>query len=328
MALIDDVRIKIKAGKGGNGANVFRTVVNSPKRYSDGGNGGDGGNIYFQASNNVADLNQFRFQKEVKAQDGANGMNNNKTGKNGKDTLVLVPPGTKIINERTREENEILEQDLPVLVAKGGRGGEGNANYKPDIKRFRPQNTEGGQGEEKDLHLILRLIADAGLIGFPNAGKSSLLDALTRAHPKIGAYPFTTLEPNLGAMGKIIIADIPGLIEGASRGTGLGIEFLRHIEKTKILIHCIDSTAEDPVRAYKTIRKEFSEYSLDLLEKDEIIILTKTDLAGKEDLHRKMGTLKSLNRVILPVSIYDKESLKSLKTAIEDKIYNVSGDFH
>lgn len=323
MALVDDVRIKVIAGNGGDGSNTFRTTMESSKRYCDGGDGGRGGNIYFQVSNNVSDLSRFRFQKEVKAQHGEKGMNKNCTGKSGKDTFVLVPPGTKIYNLKTGETNELLELDIPVLIAHGGRGGEGSHNYKPDINHFRPQYKEGERGEEKDLHLVLSLIADVGLIGFPNAGKSSLLNVFTNARAKTGDYPFTTLEPNLGAMGKIIISDIPGLIEGASKGAGLGIQFLKHIEKTKILMHCIDSQEKDPAKAYETVIKEFKEFNLTLLEKNEIILLTKTDLVSDKELKLHIKLLKKFKRKIVPVSIYNEKSIAEVKTIIETLVNKI-----
>lgn len=322
MALVDDVRIKVKAGAGGDGSNVFRTALDSSKKFTDGGDGGHGGNIYFQASSNVSDLSRFRYEKEVKAQDGGRGMNKNCTGKSGKDKFVLAPPGTKIYDMKTGEHIEILDLNIPVLIARGGRGGEGSHNYKPDIHHFRPQYKEGEQGEEKDLHLVLSLIADVGLIGLPNAGKSSLLNVLTNANPKIGDYPFTTLEPNLGVMGKTIISDIPGLIEGASKGVGLGIQFLKHIEKTKILMHCIDSQTQDPIKVYETVIKEFSQYNLSLLEKEEVILLTKTDLISPEELKLKIKQLKKFKRKIVPVSVYDNKSIDGIKAIIESLLNN------
>lgn len=317
MALIDDVKIKVKAGNGGNGAKSFLAVTGTPKTYADGGNGGRGGSVYFQASSNISDLSQFRFTKVVAAKNGQNGMKKNLFGRKGEDTLILVPPGTQLINQATDEHIEIIELDVPVLIAKGGQGGQGNHDYKPDARRYMPQNEIGGIGEEKDLHLILNLIADIGLIGLPNAGKSSLLKTLTNATPKIGNYPFTTLEPNLGTIGKIILADIPGLIEGASLGKGLGIKFLKHIEKTKILMHCIDAQDTDILKTYETVRREFEEYSLTLLEKEEIILLTKKDLVTPEKLKEQISLLQKFKRKILPLSIYDEKSINMLKELIE-----------
>lgn len=229
MALIDDVHIIVKAGDGGNGGTAKKQMFGSKKTAPDGGNGGRGGNIYFKGDTNISDLSQFQFKKRITAQNGVNGLNKDLDGAKGEDTTVLVPFGTTIRDEDSGEWVEILS-DLPFAVAHGGEGGMGNHDYKPELQKFESRKFEGEKGEERRLHLVLNLIADVGLVGLPNAGKSSLLKALTNAVPKIGEYPFTTLEPNLGAFGKIIIADIPGLIEGASEGKGLGLTFLKHIK--------------------------------------------------------------------------------------------------
>lgn len=317
MALVDDVTITIHAGNGGDGGKSVLTVTSSPKSYPDGGDGGRGGNIYFQATSNVSDLSQFRFQKRIKAQDGGKGMNKNQTGRNGKDTYILVPLGTRIIDEKTGWTVELIKKDKPFLIARGGQGGEGNHNYKLDLNNFVPQRSAGEKGEEKTLHLVLSLIADVGLIGLPNTGKSSLLDVLTNANPKIGNYSFTTLEPNLGVLGKNVLADIPGLIEGASKGKGLGITFLKHIEKTKMLMHCIDATDPDPLKTYTTVRNEFKGYSQPLLEKEEVILLTKKDLISDAELQNKIQQLEKLKRKVIPVSIYDEQSIQKLKRIID-----------
>ena len=316
MALVDDVKITVKAGNGGNGAKTFLSMTGSPKTYADGGNGGRGGDVFFKASNNTSDLSEFRYKKSITAPNGQNGMHKNLFGRSAEDITVLVPPGTMLINEETGEEIEIVELDSPILIAQGGRGGQGNHDYKPDMSRYQPQRVEGGLGEEKKFHVILNLIADIGLIGLPNAGKSSLLKTLTNATPKIGNYPFTTLEPNLGAFGKIIIADIPGLIEGASTGKGLGITFLKHIEKTKILMHCIDATSENVADTYEIVRKEFEKYGEKLLLKDEIILLTKTDLANPETIKKQIKSLEKFKKDIIPVSIYDEDSMEEIKKLI------------
>src|SRR3990167_7176847 len=286
MVLIDDVRIKVAGGDGGNGSMTTLRMPTGTKSYSDGGDGGNGGNVYAVPSSNISDLNQFRYVKSVVADDGGKGLGKNQHGKNEEDKTILLPPGTKIIDEATGEEIEMTDQVDPVLIASGGRGGRGSHGFRPGPAHYTYTN-EGGRGERKNLHLILSLIADAGFIGFPNAGKSSLLARLTNATPKIGNYPFTTLEPNLGVMGKIVIADIPGLIEGASQGKGLGITFLKHIEKTKLLMHCIDSQDPDPLITYKKVLGEFEEFNLDLLKKREVILLTKKDLVSEADIKEK-----------------------------------------
>ncbi len=315
MALIDDVHIIVKAGDGGNGGTAKKQMFGSKKTAPDGGNGGRGGNIYFKGDTNISDLSQFQFKKRITAQNGVNGLNKDLDGAKGEDTTVLVPFGTTIRDEDSGEWVEILS-DLPFAVAHGGEGGMGNHDYKPELQKFESRKFEGEKGEERRLHLVLNLIADVGLVGLPNAGKSSLLKALTNAVPKIGEYPFTTLEPNLGAFGKIIIADIPGLIEGASEGKGLGLTFLKHIKKTKILLHCIDANEEMVEKIYHTVRDEFGEFDRTLLDKPEIILLTKVDLLDKKNLDKKIKLLKKLKKPVYPISIYDENSLNALKDAI------------
>lgn len=247
-------------------------------------------------------------------------MNKNLDGKKGDDITVLVPLGTTIIDTTTQEAIEILEKNVPVLIAKGGLGQSGNHDGNlPEVDSNGVATAPPEQlGEEKELHLVLNLIADIGLIGFPNAGKSSLLKSLTRADPKIGNYPFTTLEPNLGVLllnsdKRLVLADIPGLVEGASLGKGLGIQFLKHIQKTKILLHCIDATASNLYNTYKAVRKEFEDYDKTLLNKKEIILLTKTDLIDKKMLEQKIKELKKTKREIIPISIYEEKSITELK---------------
>ncbi|HVT01356.1 MAG TPA: GTPase ObgE [Patescibacteria group bacterium] len=312
MALIDDITIRVAAGNGGDGGRSFHQNHGTIKSTGDGGNGGNGGSIYFQGTTNLTDLNEFRFRKVIEAPNGVKGMNKNLDGKKGEDITVLVPLGTTIIDTATQIAVEILEKDKPILIARGGHGQTGNHDRR--LPHFAEEGLAPDQiGERKELHLVLNLIADIGLIGLPNAGKSSLLATLTRAVPKIANYPFTTLEPNLGTMDKVVLADIPGLIEGASEGRGLGIQFLKHIQKTKVLLHCIDSTDENVYKTYQTIRNEFKEYDPTLLEKKEIILLTKIDLVDEETLKKRKTDLKKTKREILTVSIYNQESIDDLK---------------
>lgn len=325
MALVDDVTIKVKAGDGGDGGRSFHTNFGSKNPHTDGGNGGRGGNIFFEGSTNIHDLNEFRFKKLIEAPSGHRGMNKNLDGRGGEDITILVPLGTTIIDTKTEKAVEILEENAPVLIAKGGEGQIGNHDAGATAFRMQKINKIKQLGEAKELHLVLSLIADIGLIGFPNAGKSSLLKTLTRAVPKIGNYPFTTLEPNLGTISlkttsgkdKIVLADIPGLVEGASEGKGLGIQFLKHIQKTKMLLHCIDATTPDLHGAYKTVREEFESYDKSLLEKKEIILLTKCDLLTPVELKKQMKQLLKLKKEIVSVSIYDGSTMKNLTELLQ-----------
>lgn len=318
--LVDDVTITVKAGKGGNGAVSFRHDEGKDHGGPDGGNGGFGGDVYVIAVDDMMALRQFQFKKSLKADDGVPGKRKNLFGRKGEDLILKVPRGTRITDLDTGEIFEIVDRENPVRLATGGIGGRGNNEFKTSVIQAPRYAEDGTPGEEKRLRVELRIIADIGFIGLPNAGKSSLLGMLTNANPKIGAYPFTTLEPNLGAMGNIIMADIPGLIEGAHEGKGLGIKFLKHIEKTKLLIHCIDISTENLLETYKLVRKEFEEYKEELLEKPEIILLTKTDLVSPEVINEKKELLKSTKRKIYDVSVYDDTSLEKLKALIEKAV--------
>jgi len=307
--LIDNTTIIIKAGNGGNGAVTFLRNAQTMKGGPDGGNGGNGGDIYFQGSHNVNDLSEFRFKKKIVAEDGVRGKKKKLFGKNAPHLTLYVPLGTQITVVETGEVYEIVNT-TPRLLAKGGIGGKGNNEFKTSTNQTPMYAEPGTLGEVKTLSISLRIIADVGLIGLPNAGKSSLLAVLTHATPKIGDYPFTTLEPNIGMFGDYPIADIPGLIEGASTGKGLGTGFLQHIEKTKMLVHCIDSTNVDPEKSYKTIRNEFKEYNLLLLKKQEIILFTKSDLADPMILKENIKKFTKKGMKVLTCSIYNPESLK------------------
>lgn len=314
--LIDEVTITVHAGSGGNGAVSFRRNEGNPRGGPDGGNGGNGGDVYVIGVDDLSALRQFQFKKVHKADDGVQGKRKNLFGRNAEDLYLKLPLGTRITDDEGRIIAEIEDTKTPILIARGGKGGRGNNEFKSPTNQAPRFAEKGEKGEEKVLHLELRLIADVGLIGLPNAGKSSLLSVLTNASPKIGNYPFTTLEPNIGVMDTVILADIPGLIEGASSGKGLGIKFLKHIEKTKLLVHCIDVSAEDPVASYNVVRDEFARYNEELLKKPELLILTKRDLVTAEELKKKEQLLKKVNKNILSVSAYDDEGLLKLKTAI------------
>lgn len=315
--LIDEVHIQIKAGNGGDGRVHFYRDRHQPKGGPDGGEGGDGGSVYFIAASDITLLSQFRYQKKFFAVNGDIGGVNKKTGKNGKDLILKVPVGTTI-NYDNGTRLELTRLNQKIVIAAGGHGGKGNFCFRSSTNTT-PQQFQPGQiVNYKKLFLQLKLIADAGLIGLPNAGKTSLLNQLTASRAKVAAYAFTTLEPNLGVTkSKHILADIPGLIEGASQGRGLGDKFLRHIERTKLLIHCLSSESTDPVADYKTIRSELKQYSSSLDQKPQILIITKSDLfVSKSQLQKKFQSLQPR----LFVSIIDDASIKSLSDLISQTL--------
>lgn len=313
--LVDTVTIIVRGGNGGNGAATLRRTGQTAKGGPDGGNGGNGGNVYVQGSHNLTDLREFRYKKKVIASDGAPGRRSNMFGKSAPHTTFYVPLGTQITDIHTGKSFEIDDATL-VLIASGGKGGRGNNEFKSATNQTPRYAEPGGIGEEKRLLLNLRFIATIGLIGLPNAGKSSILAALTNATPAIGNYPFTTLEPNIGMFGTHPIADIPGLIEGAATGRGLGVKFLKHIEKTKILVHCIDLTIDSPEEAYKTVRREFEQYNPQLLEKPELILLNKTDLVDDKKIKKHDTAFKKRGMNTLTCSIYDPKSIEALKQTL------------
>ena len=289
MKFLDQVKIFVKAGNGGSGSASMRREKFIEYGGPDGGNGGKGASIILRAERNLNTLIDYRYTQHFKAEKGENGKGKNKTGKTGKDLILKVPIGTQILEE----DNKTLLFDFKnekeeFVVAIGGRGGLGNTNFKSSTNRAPRKFTKGTAGEEFWIWLQLKTIADVGIIGLPNAGKSSLLAAITNATPKIANYKFTTLNPNLGVViydnKEITIADIPGLIEGAHIGVGLGIKFLKHIERCKTLLHLIDITEENIENLYKQVRNELGKYSKDLLKKDELIVFNKIDLIDKNKL--------------------------------------------
>lgn len=316
MAFIDEVTFHIKAGRGGDG--VERWLHEKGKEFMGpaGGNGGRGGDVYVEAVRDIGILNNYRNVKIMEAQNGGNGDKKSMNGRDGDDLVIKLPIGSVVYNKDTEQQVELLKEGEKILILKGGRYGLGNEHFKGSTNQRPFQTTSGRDGEEGDFYIVLKLVVDAGFVGFPNAGKSSLLNALTNAKSKVAAYQFTTLEPNLGDMHGFILADIPGLIEGASSGKGLGDKFLRHISRTKMILHCISLENEDIAAAYKTIRGELEAYSEDLAAKKEIIILTKTDLIDEKTLKAKIKEAKKLNPQILFVSVLNKEQTKDLKDSL------------
>lgn len=319
--LIDDVHIIIQAGKGGDGAVAFRTREGNAKGGPDGGNGGNGGSIYVQGVDDLTALSKFQYKKAWKADEGIPGKRKNLFGKNADDLVIPLPVGTLVEDEASGQTFEVIDALTKHLLANGGKGGRGNNEFKSATNQTPRYAEKGELGDEKHLHLILKLIANIGLIGLPNAGKSTLLSLLTSAKPKIGDYPFTTLEPNVGMMNRVMIADIPGLIEGASEGRGLGHTFLKHIEKTQLLVHCVDASQDDLVASYTIVRKEFEKFNNELLQKPEIILLTKIDLLSESELKSKKSSIRKLGLPIYELSALDDASIENFKELLL-KIYN------
>jgi len=318
--LIDDIVIKVSGGKGGKGCVAFNNI---PMHLGPtGGSGGKGGNVYLEGVSNISALNQFQFKKDIKAEDGADGRSQFRDGRTGEDLILKVPTGTVIQNLATKETKEITRVGEKLLIAKGGNGGKGNFLFRSSRNTTPKQFQPGLQGENLSLRLELKLIADVGLIGLPNAGKSSLLNALTSSKSKVANYPFTTLEPNLGAYYELILADIPGLIEGASAGKGLGVKFLRHIERTKVLFHLVSAESEHPKKEYLTVKKEMEKHNPRLLKKPEYVLLTKSDSVSSAELKQKETELKKISKKVLGISILDDKSIEKVKkllNTIQDK---------
>ncbi len=322
MKFLDQVKIFVKAGDGGSGSASMRREKFIEFGGPNGGDGGKGASIILKAERNLNTLIDYRYTQHFKAEKGQNGMSKNKTGRSGKDLYLKVPIGTQILEE----DNKTLLFDFKnekeeFVVANGGRAGLGNTNFKSSTNRAPRKFTKGTLGEEFLIWLQLKTIADIGIVGLPNAGKSSLLAAITNANPKIANYKFTTLNPNLGVATyddrEITIADIPGLIEGAHTGVGLGIKFLKHIERCKTLLHLIDITEKNIENLYKQVRNELGKYSKDLLKKDELIVFNKIDLIDKNKLKEKKDKFsKKTKNEVLTISTFDKASIAKIKSKL------------
>ena len=322
MKFLDQVKIYIKAGNGGDGSPSFRREKFIEFGGPDGGDGGKGGSIILKSEQNLNTLIDFRYQQHHKAQRGENGSGQNRSGKSGKDLILKVPLGTQIFEE----DNKTLLYDFTkigeeFIAASGGKGGLGNTRFKSSTNRAPKKFTKGAMGEEFTIWLQLKTIADIGIIGLPNAGKSSLLAAITNATPKIANYEFTTLNPNLGVVSydnkEITIADIPGLIEGAHEGTGLGTKFLKHIERCKSILHLIDITNENLNKSYNQVKNELKNYSSQLMKKKELIVLNKTDLMNEETTKKIVKEFsKNKNCEVLTLSTIKKESISKIKAKL------------
>ncbi len=322
MKFLDQVKIYIKAGNGGDGSPSFRREKFIEFGGPDGGDGGKGGSVILKAEQNLNTLIDFRYQQHHKAKRGENGAGQNRTGKSGEDLILKVPLGTQVFEE----DNKTLIYDFTkiseeFIAAAGGKGGLGNTRFKSSTNRAPRKFTKGTQGEEFTIWLQLKTIADIGIIGLPNAGKSSLLASVTNANPKIANYQFTTLNPNLGVASydnkEITIADIPGLVEGAHKGTGLGIQFLKHIERCKSLLHLIDITSEDLKKSYQQVKNELKKYSNKLTKKKELIVLNKIDLIDEKEVNHIIKDFKKNTKSeVIALSTFNKSSVSKIKSKL------------
>jgi GTPase len=324
MAFVDEITLHMKAGHGGHGVVRWRHEKGKEFSGAAGGNGGRGGSVFARAVRDFGILAGYRNRGAFEAERGQDGMRNSMHGKDGADVIVDLPIGSVITNVQTKKQYQLLRDGEQIELLTGGRGGLGNEHFKASTNTTPKEFTPGKEGDEADFYIELELVVDAGLIGLPNAGKSSLLNELTNAQAKVGGYQFTTLEPNLGDFYGYILADIPGLIEGASEGRGLGHKFLRHIKRTKLLFHCISLENEDMMATYTVVRSELEKYDPELARKEEIIILTKTDLATPEKIAEAEKMFKKKSPHLFSVTVYDNDSVKRLRDdlvkTLRDKI--------
>lgn len=312
---VDELTIAAAAGNGGNGVERWKREPNRPKGGPSGGDGGNGGNVIIRAVRDLSILGKYVGLPSFNAEHGGHGQSRSRHGKNGEDLIIDVPKGTKVTNKKNGAEHMVMEEGDTAIILKGGNGGYGNEHFKSAENVTPTETTDGKRGESAELYFELELSADVGIIGFPNAGKSTLLNNLTNAQSRIGAYPFTTLEPHLGDLYGFLLADIPGLIEGASEGKGLGHKFLRHVKRTKMLLHCISLEEEDVYASYTTLRNELLTFDETLKEKEEWIVLTKSDLVTEEIIEEKKALFKDHDQVLV-LSNEDATLIKELSDAL------------
>lgn len=320
MAFLDEITIYAKAGRGGDGVVRWRREKFIPKGGPSGGDGGRGGDVYIRAVRSLRVLDQYKSKKEYTAENGESGKNKSLKGADGESITIDFPVGSVVTNTETGEQWELTKERQEIRILRGGAGGFGNEHFKSSTNQTPMESTEGKEGETAKLHIEVSLIADVGLVGFPNAGKSSLLNALTNATAKIGEYPFTTIDPNLGDLYGFIIADIPGLIEGASVGKGLGHTFLRHIAKTKMLVHLVSFEQQTMMKAYETIREELAKYGRGLDEKNEIIVLTKTDIVSQDVIQATKKKFEKLGKPVFTITLFDDVSVKAFRDSIVEML--------
>lgn len=312
MALVDELKIYAKAGNGGDG--VVRWLREKGKPWSGpaGGDGGKGGDVYLLAVRDSSLLSDYTHDPRFHAENGVPGAKKSREGANGEDLHIKVPLGSIVTNLDTGEVYDMDHEGKDILILKGGRGGLGNEHFKSSTNTTPYESTPGKEGEDGNFFIELRLFADLGLVGYPNAGKSTFLNAVTNAHSKIGAYPFTTLDPHLGVLQEFVLADIPGIIEGASEGKGLGLKFLKHIKRTKMLAHLVSFENEDMMQTYKNIRAELEGYDDELAAKPEVILLTKTDVVDEDRVQKTKKEFEKLKKPVFVLSAFDDESIKEV----------------
>jgi len=336
VRFVDEAEIIVRSGKGGNGCVSFRRERFVPRGGPDGGDGGDGGDVYVMADPKLLTLYDFRRKRLYAAENGRPGMGSQRFGRSGQDLIIKLPLGTQVfslVNDREELIADLVDTDQVVLAARGGRGGKGNTHFKSSTMRAPRFAQPGEEGQELRLRLKLKVLAHAGLLGLPNAGKSTLISRISAARPKIGSYPFTTLTPNLGVLHdehqvRMIVADIPGLISGAHQGKGLGDRFLRHVERTCFLVHILsveDFDPDDPLQGFELLNRELADYSPELAARDQILVLNKTDLLSPEELDRIEKSVSRLKVPVYLISALNGTGVEELVRAMWDSFYRLSG---